>query len=163
MLGVGYAAGGAVSKELFLLSLPVGLLVMNIVYVHSILDFIPDKEVGKHTLAVLLGNQKAMLVLLFFVIFVPFLSILIGIIFKICGIKYFAVLLLLPMAITLFKMMTDFVKTPEKKFTPKIWLGPFNQWKKICEYNLDWFMVRWLTARNLISFFCLIVIILQFI
>ncbi|MDR2684390.1 MAG: prenyltransferase, partial [Prevotellaceae bacterium] len=96
MIGTGFAASGEFSKELFLLSLPVGLLVMNIVYIHSILDFLPDKEVGKRTLAVLLNNQKAMLALLFFVIFVPFLSILIGIMLKICGIKYLAVFLLLP-------------------------------------------------------------------
>jgi 1,4-dihydroxy-2-naphthoate octaprenyltransferase len=66
------------------------------------------------------------------------------------------------MAITLFRMMIAFVKTPDKKFTPKFWLGPFNQWEKIVEYKIDWFMVRWFTARNLISFFCLIIIILQF-
>jgi 1,4-dihydroxy-2-naphthoate octaprenyltransferase len=163
MIGVGFAACGEFSKELFLLSLPVGLLVMNIVYIHSILDFIPDKEVGKRTLAVLLNNQKAMLVLLFFVIFVPFLSILIGMMLKICSIKYLFVFLLLPMAITLFKMMVDFVKTPDKQFTPKFWLGPFNQWDTIKEYKIEWFMIRWLTARNLISFFCLIIIILQFV
>jgi 1,4-dihydroxy-2-naphthoate octaprenyltransferase len=162
MIGVGFASCGEFSTELFLLSLPVGLLVMDIVYIHSILDFFPDKEVGKRTLAVLLNNQKAMLVLLFFVIFVPFLSILIGIWLKICGIKYLSLFLLLPMAITLYKMMIDFVKRPEKQFTPKFWLGPFNQWKLIKEYKLEWFMVRWLTARNLISFFCLIIIILQF-
>jgi 1,4-dihydroxy-2-naphthoate octaprenyltransferase len=161
--GVGFAACGEFSKELFLISLPVGLLVMNIVYIHSILDFFPDKEVGKRTLAVLLNNRKAMLALLFFVIFVPFLSILIGIILKICGIKYLFVFLLLPMAITLFKMMVDFVKTPDKQFMPHFWLGPFNQWKTIKEYKLEWFMIRWLTARNLISFFCLIIIILQFV
>jgi len=162
MIGVGFAACGAFSKELLLLSLPVGLLVMNIVYIHSILDFFPDKEVGKRTLAVLLNNQRTMLVLLFFVIFVPFLTIISGILLKICGIKYLFLFLLLPMAITLFKMMVDFVKSPEKKFTPKFWLGPFNQWKAIQKYNLEWFMIRWLTARNLISFFCLIIIILQF-
>jgi len=163
MIGVGFAASGEFSTELFLLSLPVGLLVMNIVYIHSILDFLPDKEVGKRTLAVILNNQKTMLVLLFFVIFVPFLAILVGIMLKICGIKYLFLFLLLPMAITLFKMMVDFVKTPDKQFTPKFWLGPFNQWATIKEYNLEWFMIRWLTARNLISFFCLIIIVLQFV
>jgi 1,4-dihydroxy-2-naphthoate octaprenyltransferase len=162
MIGVGFASSGEFTKELFLISLPVGLLVMNIVYIHSILDFVPDKEVGKRTLAVLLNNQTAMLVLLFFVIFIPFLSILVGIIHEICGIKYLAIFLLLPMAITLFKMMIDFVKDPNKQFSPKFWLGPFNQWKSITEYKIEWFMVRWLTARNLISFFCIIIIILQF-
>ena len=163
MIGVGFAASGEFSRELFLLSLPVGLLVMNIVYIHSILDFHPDKAVGKRTLAVLLNNQKAMLVLLFFVIFVPFLSVLTGIILKICSIKYLFVFLLLPMAIALFYMMIEFVRHPEGQFKPRFWLGPFNQWKTIKEYKLEWFMIRWLTARNLISFFCLIIIILQFV
>ncbi|MDR0830280.1 MAG: prenyltransferase [Prevotellaceae bacterium] len=162
MVGVGFAASGGFSRELLLLSAPVGLLVMNIVYIHSILDFYPDREVGKRTLAVLLNNQKAALVLLFFIIFVPFLSILAGIILKICGIKYLAVFLLLPMAISLFYMMIEFVRRPERKFEPKFWYGPFNQWQRICEHKIDWFMVRWLTARNLISFFCLIIIVLQF-
>ena len=163
MIGVGFASCGEFSEELFLLSLPVGLLVMNIVYIHSILDFLPDKEVGKRTLAVLLNNQKAMLILLFFVIFVPFLAIIAGILLHICGIKYLFIFLLLPMAITLYKMMVDFVKRPEKQYSPKFWLGPFTQWKLITEHHLEWFMIRWLTARNLISFFCLIIIILQFI
>jgi len=119
--------------------------------------------VGKRTLAVLLNNQKAMLILLFFVIFVPFLAIIAGILLHICGIKYLFIFLLLPMAITLYKMMVDFVKRPEKQYSPKFWLGPFTQWKLITEHHLEWFMIRWLTARNLISFFCLIIIILQFI
>ncbi|MDR1544990.1 MAG: prenyltransferase [Prevotellaceae bacterium] len=162
MIGLYYASCGSFSYEMITLSFSIGLLVMNIVYIHSILDFIPDKAVGKRTLAVLLNNQKAMLVLLFFIIFIPFLIIIAGIFLKILGLKYLAVFILLPMAITLFYMMTEFVRNPERKFEPKFWLGPFNQWKKITEYNLEWFMVRWLTARNLISFFCLIIIILTF-
>jgi 1,4-dihydroxy-2-naphthoate octaprenyltransferase len=161
MIGVGFASGGEFSRELFLFSVPVGLLVMNIVYIHSILDYIPDKMVGKSTLAVLLGNQKAMLVLLFFVIFVPFLAILVGIWLRIIGIQYLFVFLLLPMAITLFKMMIDFVKTPDKKFSPKFWLGPMDDWKNITESGLDWFMIRWYSARNLVSFFCLIIIVIN--
>jgi 1,4-dihydroxy-2-naphthoate octaprenyltransferase len=161
MIGVGFASCGKFSTELFWLSLPVGLLVMNIVYVHSILDFVPDKAAGKRTLAVLLNNRKAMLILLFFVIFIPFLSVLIGIFLNIFGIKYRFVFLLLPVSVTLFKMMVDFIYNPDKKFAPKVWLGPFNQWEKIVKYNIDWFMVRWLTARNLISFFCLIIILLN--
>jgi len=97
------------------------------------------------------------------VIFVPFLAIIAGILLHICGIKYLFIFLLLPMAITLYKMMVDFVKIPEKQYSPKFWLGPFTQWKLITEHHLEWFMIRWLTARNLISFFCLIIIILQFI
>jgi 1,4-dihydroxy-2-naphthoate octaprenyltransferase len=162
MIGVAYAASGVFSPEIILLSIPVGFLVMNIVYIHSILDCVPDKAVGKSTLAVLLDNQKAMLVLLFFVLFIPFIAILVGIFWlNIIGLKYLFLFLLLPMAISLFKMMIDFVKTPEKKFTPKFWLGAMENWDGIVENGLDWFMIRWYTARNLVSFFCLIIIIIS--
>ena len=162
MIGVAYATTGAFSAEIILLSIPVGFLVMNIVYIHSILDYIPDKMVGKNTLAVLLGNQKAMLVLLFFIIFIPFLAILAGIFWlNIIGLSYLFLFLLFPLAVSLFKMMVDFVKTPEKKFTPKFWLGAMENWDEIVENGLDWFMIRWYSARNLVSFFCVIIIIIS--
>ena len=161
MIGVGYAANGAFSPEILLLSIPVGLLVMNIVYIHSILDYIPDKMVGKNTLAVLLGSQKAMLVLLFFVLFVPFIAILVGIFWLNIGIVYLFVFLLLPMAVTLFHLMIEFVRDPKKTFQPKFWLGPMENWKGIEEAGLSWFMIRWYSARNLVSLFCLIIIIIS--
>jgi len=162
MIGVAYAATGTFSAEIILLSIPVGLLVMNIVYIHSILDYIPDKMVGKNTLAVLLGNQKAMLVLLFFVIFVPFLAILAGIFWlNVIGLKYLFLFLLFPLAVSLFNMMVDFVKTPEKKFNPKFWLGPMEDWKNIEDAGLAWFMIRWYSARNFVSFFCVFIIIIS--
>jgi 1,4-dihydroxy-2-naphthoate octaprenyltransferase len=162
MIGVAYAASGVFSPDVILLSIPVGFLVMNIVYIHSILDYIPDKMVGKNTLAVLLGNQKAMLVLLFFILFIPFFAILVGIFWlNIIGLSYLFLFLLLPLAISLFKMMVDFVKTPDKKFTPKFWLGAMENWDGIKEAGLDWFMIRWYAARNLVSFFCVIIIVIS--
>lgn len=47
----------------------------NILYTHSIMDFEPDKSVGKMTLAVLLNNKKAMLLILIsFFIFAFFID-----------------------------------------------------------------------------------------
>ena len=46
MAGTYYAACGQMDWEILFVAVPVGLLVMNIVYVHSILDFIPDKKAG---------------------------------------------------------------------------------------------------------------------
>jgi 1,4-dihydroxy-2-naphthoate octaprenyltransferase len=163
MIGTYFAACGDFDTKIVLLAFPIGLLVMNIVYIHSILDFFPDKKIGKQTLAVILNNQKAMLAVLFFVIFLPFLIIICGVIYEFLLPKYLFVLLTLPMAISLFYMMIEFVRNPERQFAPKFWLGPFNQWKLIVEHKIEWFMIRWLTARNLISFFCLIIIILTFV
>ena len=163
MLGTYYAAAGTMDTSIMFISVPVGLLVMNIVYVHSILDFIPDKKIGKRTLAVLLNNTKAMLVLLFFIIFAPFAIIVYGIITGFLSPYYWAVFLSFPMAISLFYLMIAFVKDPQRKFTPRFWMGPMNQWKRITEVGIDWFMIRWLSARNLLTLFCLIIMAISFI
>nr|WP_203583429.1 prenyltransferase [Paludibacter sp. 221] len=163
MLGTYYAACGEINPTIILISIPVGLLVMNIVYVHSILDFIPDKKIGKRTLAVLMNNTTAMLVVLFFVVFVPFALIAYGIIAGHLSIYYSFVFFTLPMAISLFYLMVEFVKNPGKKFSPSFWMGPMNNWKAIEKYGIDWFMIRWLSARNLLSFFCIIIMLVSII
>ena len=163
MLGTYYAVAGEISNAIIFISIPVGLLVMNIVYVHSILDFIPDKKIGKRTLAVLLNNTTAMLVLLFLIVFVPFGIIAYGIFKGDLPSLFWFVFLTFPMAVSLFYLMIAFIKDPQRKFTPRFWMGPMNDWKMILEYELDWFMIRWLSARNLLTLFCLIILILGFI
>ena len=161
MIGTYYAACGEMNMSVLLISVPVGLLVMNVVYIHSIMDCIPDKKIGKRTLAVLLNNTTAMLVVLFFILFVPFALIAYGIIAGYLPVLYFLVFLTFPVAISLFYLMIEFVRHPDRQFSPKFWMGPLNNWKAIKAAGLDWFMIRWLSARNLMSFFCLIIIIIS--
>ena len=163
MAGVYYAACGSFEIPVVLIFVPVGLLVATIVYSHSIMDYEPDKQVGKMTLAVLLGNKKSMLVCLFLLLSVPFLMVGMGVIFQYLPISYLFVFLTLPMAVSLFYMMIEFVKHPQRHFAPRWWMGPMPQWKQIQAVGLDWFMIRWLLARNLLTFFCLILIIISFI
>ena len=160
MAGVYYAACGSFGIPVVLVSIPVGLQVVTIVYSHSIMDYEPDKQVGKMTFAVLLGNKKLMLVALFFLLFIPFLMVGWGVIFHYLPASYLFVFLTLPTAVSLFYMMVEFVKHPQRTFTPKFWMGPMPEWKKIQAAGLDWFMIRWLSARNLLTFFCLILIII---
>lgn len=162
MLGIYYAASGHIDNLIILISIPIGLLVMNIVYVHSILDFEPDKKINKLTLAVLLNNQKSMLIILFFILFLPYLIISYGVIYHDLSNLYLLTFITLPIAIALFVLMLYFVKEPDKKFKPKFWMGPMNQWKRITELGIDWFMLRWLLARNLLTFFCVIIIVVTF-
>lgn len=163
MIGTYYAACGIISPAIIFISVPVGLLVMNIVYVHSILDFIPDKKVGKQTMAVLLNNTTAMLIVLFLIIFLPFIIITFGVIFKYIPLYYLFTYLSLPMAISLFYLMVEYIKHPERKFSPRFWMGPMPNWQRLEEFGIGWFMIRWLSARNLLTFFCLIIIILSFV
>ncbi len=163
MTGVYFATCGRFDWSILFISIPVGLLVMNIVYTHAIMDCEPDKEVGKMTLAVLLHSKKRMLACSFLILFFAYGLIIAGVITGDLSKYYLFTFLTLPMAINLFYLMIEFVKNPERKFTPRFWMGPMGNWGKYQEFNLDWFMIRWLSARNLLSFFCLIIILVSFI
>ncbi|MDR2260047.1 MAG: prenyltransferase [Azoarcus sp.] len=163
MLGVYYAASGEFSAPLALLSLPVGLLVMNIVYVHSIMDFTPDKKVGKQTLAVLLDNTTAMLAVLFFILFFPYAVIVYGIRHGDLPSAYWVWMLTLPMAAALFHMMLAYIRQPERKFSRRFWMGPMSAWRRVEALGIDWFLIRWFLARNLLAALCLISMIVSFV
>jgi 1,4-dihydroxy-2-naphthoate octaprenyltransferase len=162
MTGVYYSACGRFDSSVLFVSVSVGLLVANIVYTHAIMDYEPDKEVGKMTFAVLLKTKKNMLFCLASILFIAFASIIGGVISDYLSIYYLFTLLALPMAGSLLYLMIQFVRYPQKKFSPRFWMGPMTDWALIQEYGLDWFMIRWLLARNLLVFFCLIIIIVSF-
>ncbi|MDR2520339.1 MAG: hypothetical protein LBC54_00040 [Bacteroidales bacterium OttesenSCG-928-I14] len=63
------------------------------------------------------------------------------------------------MSVTLFYLMFQYVYSPDKKFSPHFLMGPMLNWNKIKIMGMDCFLIRWLLARNMFSFFCLIVII----
>ena len=163
MIGVYYAACGHFDWSILFISIPVGLLVTNIVYVHAIMDYEPDKEVGKMTLAVLLKKQRRMLAGLLLLLLIAYGCIIGGVVSGYLSIYYLFTLLTIPLAVRLFYLMVEFVRHPDKKFSPRWWMGPMNKWNDIVAYQLDWFMIRWLSARNLLMFFCFILIITGFI
>ncbi|MDR2207985.1 MAG: prenyltransferase [Azoarcus sp.] len=163
MIGTYYAACGTIDQTLVFISIPVGLLVMNIIYVHSMLDVVADKKTGKHTLAVFLDRPPAMLAVLFFILFFPFLIIAYGIWNGSLSVSHVALILALPMAGGLFHMMAVFYKNPEQKFEPKPWMGFMRGWQQVETIGTGWFMIRWFLARNLLVSVCLIGIVLSFI
>lgn len=163
MAGIFYAACGTINVMIILISIPVGLLVANILYVHSIMDFEPDRKIGKNTLAVLINNPRTMLIVLAIILFCPYAIISFGIIKGHLSPLFSLIALTLPMAISLFKMMISYIRNPKQKFIPRIWMGPMNNWNGIQAAGIDWFMIRWYLARNLLSSFCFIIMILSFI
>jgi 1,4-dihydroxy-2-naphthoate octaprenyltransferase len=163
MIGTYYAACGAIDQTLIFISIPVGLLVMNIIYVHSMLDVVADKKTGKQTLAVFLDRPPVMLAVLFFILFLPFLIIGYGIWNGSLSVPHVALILTLPMAVGLFRMMTVFYKNPEQQFKPKPWMGFIRGWRQVETIGTGWFMIRWFVARNLLVSVCVIGIILSFI
>lgn len=88
----------------FLISLPVGALITNILIVNNYRDIAEDKTAGKNTLAVLLGREFSRYEFVFFILvsfFIPFLLH-----FKYdFNIWIFLPYITLPIAITLVKMI----------------------------------------------------------
>jgi len=159
MAGVFYAACGVFDRSIFFVSVPVGLLVANIVYSHSIMDYEPDKEVGKMTFAILLKSKRLMLACLALLLVLTFSILVSGVISGYLSLFYLLPLLTIPMAVSLFYLMIEFVRDPKRSFAPRFWMGPMGNWRRIQEVGVDWFMIRWLLARNLLSFFCIILML----
>jgi len=161
MMGVYVSACGEIAYQLFFISIPVGLLVANIVYTHSVIDFEADKAMNKKTLAVLLNKKSRMNAVSFLFIFLPFIIILFGIFLHILSFWYLFVFAVLYMAIALFRMILLFQRNAQQKIKPKWWMGNMENWKNIEAVGIDWFMIRWYLARNLLVFFCLIIVIVS--
>jgi 1,4-dihydroxy-2-naphthoate octaprenyltransferase len=159
MGGVFFASCGEYSPAVCLVSIAVGLLVTNILFTHSILDYHPDKQTGKKTLAVLIRSRKGMFFVSCLLNIIPFLLIGYGIFARYLSFWYGLVFLALPLAIYLIYLIRSFFCTPQKKFFPRFWMLPMENWDKISEAGIDWFMIRWYLARNLTMLFCLLAMI----
>lgn len=163
MTGIYYAITGILDWKIISISAALGLLVTNIVYSHSVLDAIPDKKMGKKTMAHLIGSAKGQIAFSAFLNTMPYLIVIAGIVFGKMHIAYIAVLLTLPVSLWLVKSLNDFVHHREVAIEPKKWMGPMGDWEKYKQAGIDWFLLRWLTARNIVMFFCTILIIVNLI
>lgn len=161
--GVYYAITGAMDWKMGCLSVAIGLLVTNIVYSHSVLDSVPDAKMGKKTMAHLMGSAKGQIAFSAFLNTAPYLIVVAGVVMRQMHPAYLAVLLVLPVSLWLVKSLNDFVNHRDMPVQPKKWMGPMGDFDRFRKAGLDWFMIRWLTARNIVMFFCMILIIVNLI
>ena len=172
MSGVYYAITGTLDWKITWLSVAVGLLVTNIVYSHSVLDAIPDAKMGKKTMAHLMGGPKGQIFLSAFINTVPYLMVVAAVLIKVLDLHlaieglhwaYLTVLLIFPMSLWLVGSLRDHVAGKEVDLEPKKWMGNMGDWENYKKAGIAWFLLRWLTARNIVTNFCLIIIIVNFI
>lgn len=184
MMGVYYAACGQFSWNLVAPAISMGLLVTNILYVHSVLDIEADLRAQKNTLAAVLKTDRNRLVAAWLIIFVPYMitavmAVLTGVLPLVenlvaaagedlissmssaWNLLYLLVFATLPWAIKLFRSMREFVKDPSSEVTFKGWYGPMKNWENIVAGKLDWFMFRWYLARNLLTAFAAIYVVVS--
>ena len=160
MLGCHYAAAGRISQEVVWISVVVGLLVLNILYTHSFIEIAGDEESGKMTLARLLPTDGLRLAAAWAINMLPYVIIVAGAVLGCLEPAYLAVLFVLPRSLWLCGSLREFAKgntgVPDM---PPLILGAMKGWERYREMGIDWFMMRWLTSRNITGAFCLIIII----
>ena len=163
MTGVYYAITGTLDWKITWLSIAVGLLVANIVYSHSVLDAIPDQKMGKKTMAHLMGSGKGQILLSALLNTVPYIMVVIAVVLGQLHPAFLAVLLVLPMSLWLVGSLNDHVTGKDVELEPKKWMGNMGDWEKYKQAGIAWFLLRWLNARNIVTRFCLILIVVNLI
>ena len=161
MSGCYYAAAGEMNPEIIWLSAAVGLLVTNIVYSHSVMDAAPDSKVGKRTMAHVMGTPRAMILLSALLNILPYALIALGCLLGQLDAAYLATVACLPLSLWLVGSLNDFALGKQTEIKPRKWMGPMGDFDKYRKAGIDWFMLRWLTARNIVTFFCLIIIVVS--
>ena len=162
MMGIQAAMTGVIfSWPMLCMSVAIGSMVTNIVYVHSVMEVNADAELGKMTFARLLKNKAAMIVFIGFFALVPFAMLVLGIAMGWWSAWYLFTLLTLPMSIFLIHSTRLFAYGLPRNDTPRWWMGPMGDWDKYVKVGMDWFLFRWLLARNICTFFCLILMVVH--
>ena len=175
MLGVQAALTGTLfSWPMLCMSVAIGCMVTNIVYVHSVMEVNADAELGKMTFARLLFEAKKrkgeemkgkrlMVIFIGFFAIVPFILLGLGIAMGWWSPWYLLTLITLPMSIFLIHSTRLFAYGLPRNDTPRWWMGPMGNWEGYKKAGMDWFLFRWLLARNICTFFCLILMIVHLI
>ena len=161
MSGVYFAAAGRLSWHLLIPAICMGLLVTDVLYVHSVLDIEADRNVQKNTLAVVLKKEGPQLAALAIILFGPYVLTGIAVLAKALHPAYALVVITLPWAIRLFRSVKAHVDDPSAPVVVKGYNGPMANWDIICQAGLDWFMFRWYLARNLMTAFAIIYVIVS--
>lgn len=163
MLGVQAALTGELfSWDMLCMSIVVGCMVTNIVYVHSVMEVDADAQLDKMTFARLLNkfHHGKFLMISFVGLFalMPFVLLSLGIFLEWWSPWFLLTLLTLPMSIYLIHSTRLFAYGLPRNDIPRWWMGPMGDWDKYVMAGIDWFLFRWLLARNICTIFCIIVI-----
>lgn len=162
MLGVQAALTGTpFSWQMLCMSVGIGCMVTNIVYVHSVMEVNADAELGKMTFARLLKNKAVMIIFIGFFALMPFAMLALGIAMGWWSVWYLLTLATLPISVYLIHSTRLFAFGLPRNDTPHWWMGPMGDWDKYKAAGIDWFLYRWLLARNICTFFCLILMLVH--
>lgn len=113
VLGSYFVQGQSLSLEPLVASIPVGLLITNVLWINEIPDYNADKHVGKKTLVVRLGREKAANVYAAIMI-ASYISTVLGVVAKIMPVTTLISLATLPLALKAIKIAREHSREPLK-------------------------------------------------
>ena len=114
MAGVYWAASGVMDLKVLAVSVPIGLLVVNILYTHSMIDLEGDAASDKLTLAGVMKYGWAKLAMSWVINFAPYICVVVAVAMGWLHLAYLAVLLLLPRSIWLYWSLVQFEKGADR-------------------------------------------------
>ncbi|MDR3037305.1 MAG: prenyltransferase, partial [Coriobacteriales bacterium] len=152
-----YVALGRIDAVAVWASVPAGLLTINILNAHAIMDFESDKAADRMTMVVLLGTKQAGLVLRYVLLALSYASVIVAVALGAFSPVALAVLVTVPMAIGFARLLRQYVVAPDEPVVFKRWMGPMGDTAMAQKLGVDWFAIRWRLARNLLMAFVLIV------
>lgn len=138
-------------------SVPCGLLTMNIVNTHAIMDYESDAAARRTTFVLLLGSKMAGFWVDVLLLAASYGCIVAGVALGALPLTCLIVLATLPVAAGFLRLVHLYVVRPEQEEEPKWWMGRFTLWPAYKQAGIEWFMLRWALARNLLMQFVLIV------
>lgn len=106
VMGAYYAGAGRISFEVFLASVPIGILIALVLFINEFPDYTGDKAVGKRTLVVILGKKKAVYIY-FALVSAVYVIIMALVLAELLPYACIAALLSLPMALKALSVAKD--------------------------------------------------------
>ena len=155
IMGGYYALTGEFQPSLFIMSWAIFFTTIILLHVHNIMDWEFDKKECKNTLAILTKSKENAILALKSMIIISYAIIFFGVITLNFNPHTCYVFLTLPIAVKLLASIKDYIDIKDVKFEPRWYYGPFENWSKIQERKLDYFMYRFYLARNFALFFAL--------
>lgn len=159
--GVYFSACGSFSSTLWITAIIMGIAVFNIAYVHAFIDQTTDKITNKITIPIIINNNKWSFYFSVFCISLPYIIVGFACLLQWISIWYMFTWLTIPIAIILIKTLYIFIVNPKQEIKRHFLMGPMQYWELIQQANMEWFMIRWYLARNLLSSLAIIIIFIN--
>ena len=157
--GVYFVMTKTIVPEVFVLSLPTMLMTVVLLYIHTVMDYEFDLNEGHKTIANSFDSQLDSLIVLKIFLILAYASVILLCVFDIADWQVFLTWLTIPLAMDLFKSMTDYSIDSYSVPIHKWYHYPMENMHRIEKMGAESFMIRMYQSRNLMIYFSLFLII----